>query len=49
MSDDVFRIRTNFCDNWDEASYILTQTAWEDHCDVYLGKERARIVPYYLK
>lgn len=43
MSDDVFRIRTNFCDNWDEVSYILIQTAWEDHCDKYLGKERTRI------
>lgn len=43
MSDDVFRVRTNFKSDWSEASYILVQTAWEDHLDSYLGNERKRI------
>ena len=43
MTDDIIRIRASFSGNFDEESYILTMTAWEDRLDAVLGKERKRI------
>ncbi|MGL4676393.1 MAG: DUF4968 domain-containing protein [Brevinema sp.] len=47
LTDDIFRVRTNFKNNWDEVSYILTQTAWDDCCDTYLGNERQKLSPLF--
>ncbi|MGL5253613.1 MAG: TIM-barrel domain-containing protein [Brevinema sp.] len=47
LTDDVFRVRTNFNNDWSEASYILTQTAWDDHCDEYIGAERKKNAPLF--
>lgn len=50
LSDDVIRIRTSFSRSFDEASYALVTTAWEDELDELFKEERTRItalsVPY---
>lgn len=38
----IVRIRTGF-DGFDEASYTLVHTPWEDACDSVLGDERQPI------
>jgi alpha-glucosidase len=45
MSDKIIRIRASFDRQFDEESYILTQTAWADRFDSVLGEERRRIKP----
>lgn len=50
MSDDIVRIRTSFDRKFEESSYTLVKTAWEDAQDNLLKNERVRIealeVPY---
>ena len=50
LSDDVIRIRTSFSRSFEEASYALVTTAWEDELDELFKEERTRItalsVPY---
>ncbi len=43
LSDDVIRIRVNFDRRFDEASYTLVTTAWEDRLDPLFKEERKRI------
>ncbi|MEE3481447.1 MAG: TIM-barrel domain-containing protein [Lachnospiraceae bacterium] len=43
LTDDILRIRAGFDGDFEEASYILTMTAWEDRLDGFLGNERKRI------
>lgn len=43
LSDDVIRIRTSFSRSFEEASYALVTTAWEDQLDELLKEERTRI------
>ena len=45
LTDDIIRIRASFDHQFQEGSYILTKTAWEDSLDGFLGKERVRIEP----
>lgn len=45
MGDGVVRIRTSFSGSFPEESLSLIWTAWEDHYDPLLGKERHRTVP----
>ena len=45
MSDDVIRIRVSFDRTFEEASYTLVTTAWEDRMDALLAEERTRIEP----
>lgn len=50
MSDDIVRIRLSFDKNFEEASYALITTAWDDKLDALLKDERHRInaleIPY---
>jgi alpha-glucosidase len=50
MTDDVVRIRVSFDKKFEEASYALVTTAWEDKLDETFAEERTRIealsVPY---
>lgn len=43
LTDDILRIRAGFDGDFEEASYILTMTAWEDRLDGFLGDERKHI------
>ncbi len=43
MSDDVVRIRASFDKKFREASYLLTETGWDDELDEFMGEERTRI------
>lgn len=43
MSDDIIRVRASFDRNFEEASYTLVTTAWEDRLDSLLAEERERI------
>lgn len=45
LSDDVIRIRVSFDRKFEEASYTLVTTAWEDRMDGLLKEERTRIEP----
>lgn len=45
MSDDVIRIRTSFDRKFEEASYALVTTAWDDELDTLFKQERTRIRP----
>lgn len=45
MSDDVIRIRTSFDRKFEEVSYALVTTAWDDALDSLFKKERMRITP----
>lgn len=45
MGDGVVRIRTSFSGSFPEESLSLVRTAWEDHYDQLLGKERHRTLP----
>ena len=45
MGDGIVRIRTSFSGKFPEESLSLIWTAWEDHYDSLLGKERHRTVP----
>lgn len=45
MGDGIVRIRTSFSGSFPEESLSLVWTAWEDHYDSLLGKERNRTVP----
>lgn len=45
LSDDVIRIRVSFDRKFEEASYTLVTTAWEDRMDELLRDERRRIEP----
>lgn len=49
MTDDIFRIRTVFDQDYVEASYLLVTTAWEDRLDNYFGQERQRIEPLAIE
>lgn len=43
LTDDIIRIRAGFEEGFEEESYSLVMTAWEDRLDSMLGKERRRI------
>lgn len=43
MSDDVVRVRVSFDGKFEEASYLLVTTGWEDKLDGFMGKQRKRI------
>ncbi|MDR2392234.1 MAG: DUF4968 domain-containing protein, partial [Planctomycetota bacterium] len=45
LTDDIVRMRASFDGKYDEESYALVMTAWEDRMDEVLGKERRRVVP----
>ncbi len=45
LTDEIVRVRTSFDENEDEASYILSATAWDDRLDDFLGEERTRLTP----
>lgn len=45
LSDDVIRIRVSFERKFEEESYTLVATAWEDRMDELLKDERKRIEP----
>lgn len=45
VTDDVLRIRAGFDGDFEEASYSLVTTAWEDRLDGLLGAERTRVRP----
>ena len=45
MGDGIIRIRTSFADCFPEESLSLVWTAWEDHYDQLLGRERCRTAP----
>lgn len=50
MTDDVIRIRVSFDKEFNESSYALVTTAWEDELDEIFVRERTRIealsIPY---
>ena len=43
MTDDIIRIRVSFDGRFEEASYALVTTAWEDSLDQLFAEERKRI------
>lgn len=45
LTDDIIRIRASFDGTFEEASYVLTMTAWDDHLDDFLKDERTRVTP----
>lgn len=45
LTDDIIRIRAGFHRNFEEASYSLVMTAWEDMMDPFLGERRKKITP----
>lgn len=45
LTDEIIRIRASFDKVFDEASYVLSTTAWEDRIDSFLGDERKQITP----
>lgn len=45
VTDDIIRIRAGFDPGFEEASYSLVMTAWEDRLDTFLGARRTRIAP----
>ena len=45
LTDDIIRIRAGFDGDWDEGSYSLVLTAWEDRMDALLCGERKRVQP----
>ncbi|WP_040157838.1 glycoside hydrolase family 31 protein [Mobilicoccus massiliensis] len=45
VTDDVVRLRAGFDGDFEEASYSLVTTAWEDRLDAVLGDERVRVEP----
>lgn len=45
LTDDIIRIRAGFHSNFEEASYSLLMTAWEDLMDPFLGKKRTKVTP----
>ena len=44
MSDDVIRIRVSFDRTFEEASYTLVTTAWEDRMDELLGGSLGKLL-----
>ncbi len=45
LTDFIVRIRAGFDGNFEEESYSLVMTAWEDRLDGLFGKERRRVHP----
>ncbi|MCD8140598.1 MAG: DUF4968 domain-containing protein [Planctomycetaceae bacterium] len=45
LTDDIVRIRASFDRKFEEESYALVMTAWEDRLDAVLGDERRRVEP----
>ena len=45
MTDEIIRIRGSFDKKFEEASYILNLTTWEDDFDEFLNEYRTRIDP----
>ena len=43
LTPEIIRVRASFDRKFEEESYILTLTAWEDRFDDFLGEERTRI------
>lgn len=43
LTEDILRIRVSFDRKMDEASYILTTTAWPDRLDAVMAGERTRV------
>ena len=49
MTDDIVRIRVSFDGQFDEHSYALVKTAWDDALDPIFKDERERITPVEVK
>ena len=45
LTDEVVRVRTSFDRTFEEESYILMTTAWEDRLDSVIGADRTRVQP----
>ncbi len=45
VTDDIVRVRAGFGGDFEEASYSLVMTAWEDRLDDFMGSRRTRIAP----
>lgn len=45
LTDEIVRVRTSFEEEEDEASYILSATAWADRLDDFIKEERSRLEP----
>jgi alpha-glucosidase len=45
LTDDIIRFRVSFDGAFDEESYVLIMTAWEDRFDHFLAGERVRVQP----
>ena len=45
LTDDIVRIRAGFDGDFEEASYSLMLTGWEDRLDAFLGEKRTHIIP----
>ena len=45
VTDEIIRVRASFDHRFDEESYVLMTTAWEDRLDPLFRKERNRISP----
>ena len=43
LTDEIIRIRASFDEEFDEASYSLVLTGWEDRFDQLIGAERQRV------
>jgi alpha-glucosidase len=48
LTDDIVRVRVSFDGTFDEESYILTMTAWEDRFDHFLRDERVCVSPLFV-
>lgn len=45
LTDEIVRVRTSFEEEVEDASYILSLTAWDDRMDDLLKEERKRVQP----
>ncbi len=45
LTDEIIRIRSSFDENFEESSYTLALTAWEDRLDDFLGDYRRKVQP----
>lgn len=47
VTEEIVRVRVSFDRRFDEASYVLCMTAWEDRLDPLFVKERTRVAPVF--
>lgn len=46
ITDEIVRVHVSFDGSFENASYILMTTAWEDEMDHIFGSERSRVQPF---